>query len=782
MAFGLIGLILLVLAVLVGIAVIVGVVLLIVKASKPKTPPAQPYHRRLWRGLEERHRVEQDERQRDDAVALCEREILEGDVVCAQSTKTEHLDVAATHAGRRKGIGLRAPCLGCQEHAQAGISLLVGVGAGAGAAGAVVVAGSAALRGTGVMAAAGAFLAAAAGVVTVLSTAGDAPQVPEPAVVSAPGAMSGAGGDDASGTGGASPSDLSGVDADGVVAATLDASLARSTLEPRVAQELAITVVNSGPSSVRGAFVDVVLPDGMELAGAATSSGGGQGATVSSAVSGTPGCAPDADDVQRVRCALGTLEPDDSRSRTIEVVARDGGLYALGAELWADGVEPRVVALDPMTVRPFGAELAAESGDASELTIANPGDAWVPLGVRNTGDLAATAAWALRVGLPRGMRLVDTDGELECAAEEKDGAWTCSPKPGQSPLAPGSTREGRIRIVADGTASRGAADVTVTPEVAEKAHAVAAVVPVTVGEKWGFVSAGMGPLRATCSMHDGLNAVQATVVGDFVNTSPQELRLRLDAGENSAKARLGADESTTIVVGSDRPLLNAGAATWTVSTDVAGETYRTTLPAGEHGGTRCDRAGWDVTTSMKVVGKNGELQVQAEVRNDTDVPMQVSMSVEGSTVAPVWLGAGETTTVIVGTGLDKLVAGEAQLRLSRRVVGDHAVPSVTTTAEVKALAYAEAVLSPALGGAVRLPDDCTQNGDWQTVLVPVDNSDSTVAVQFTVVDDGARGSVLVGPGQTGVIEAQVPVGTSSFEILGSGSLLGGVDVPDSDVC
>ncbi|CAL9537313.1 hypothetical protein SUDANB121_04182 [Nocardiopsis dassonvillei] len=43
MGFGLLGLIVMLVAALVGIALVVGLVLLIVRAAGPKTPPAQPY-------------------------------------------------------------------------------------------------------------------------------------------------------------------------------------------------------------------------------------------------------------------------------------------------------------------------------------------------------------------------------------------------------------------------------------------------------------------------------------------------------------------------------------------------------------------------------------------------------------------------------------------------------------------------------------------------------------------------------------------------------------------
>src|SRR5690606_18859918 len=107
------------------------------------------------------------------------------------------------------------------------------------------------------------------------------------------------------------------------------------------------------------------------------------------------------------------------------------------------------------------------------------------------------------------------------------------------------------------------------------------------------------------------------------------------------EAVLSPGGSTTVRV-PDGMRVPGGAATWTLSTTVAGETFRTTVPAGSFGGADCYDPSWDVTTSATTVNVDGKVVVRGKITNATSEPMQVGMSAAGSNADAVLLAAGSS--------------------------------------------------------------------------------------------------------------------------------------------
>ncbi|WP_344248852.1 sigma-70 family RNA polymerase sigma factor, partial [Isoptericola hypogeus] len=391
--------------------------------------------------------------------------------------------------------------------AAAGATVASAGSAAAGTAGAAVAVatGTAAVGGASVVAAAGAVAVATVGVVTVLNAMGspDSMPVPEPTVIAVPGAPwevpweevdldAKPGPDDAADDGSTEPADdpLSPTNLLGggtfvalpapPVLAVAPGALA--PLEPRVTQHVAFTVTNEGETVADGTFVEVALPDGLSLVRSSAPAGASAPAgpvSDTSAEAGDLACTPTDDSSRRVRCAVGSLAPGESRRGTVPVVAQVGGSYAIGAEVWADGLDRQVFTLPPTTVLSYGAELTASSGGV--VGVPNPGDAWVPVTVRNTGDLAADPGWSVLVRIPAGLRPIGADGDLACAPAQGGGsAWSCVPGSGATPLGAGESRTARVRVVADGTSPAGAAAVAVEPQLPASAHVVAGTTTVEV--------------------------------------------------------------------------------------------------------------------------------------------------------------------------------------------------------------------------------------------------------------------------------------------------------------
>ncbi|MFC7879428.1 hypothetical protein ACFUVW_16600, partial [Isoptericola sp. NPDC057391] len=685
---------------------------------------------------------------------------------------------------------------------------------------AVATAGTAAAAGAavgtaGVAAAASAVAVATVGVVTVLNALGtgdEAPPAAPPAPVTVqgapwtpPGEQPGEGAvqpaeDDPADPGDTaepadptadptSPTNLLGTTLFAPVA-DLTVTAAAVPLEPRTAQPLVLTVGNTGEAAATAAVVEVALPDGVDLALPQAPAGASVGdALVADALSCTPGDAGG----RTARCAVGTLEPGETRDVSVPVRAHAGGSYAIGAAVWAEGVRREDVALPPTTVRPYGAELTASAGDT--VAVSNPGAAWVPVVVRNTGDRPA-AAWSVELGVPAGLRPVTTDGDLVCvpgtAGEVGPGAvWTCVAAPGSAPLAPGEQRSVRLRVVADGSAAPGQMTVSAAPRLPGSTHTVGGNAGVTVAQSWAGVASGARAVAARCTAVGGVGTASAVVEGTYVNLTDQSLTVRLDAaGDSAAGGQVVAPGASVTVQVRDGLRVPEGGATWTVATTLGGETYRTSVPAGTHGSAECYDPSWAVSTSAETVNVDGRLQVRGTLTNTGDEAMRVGMSAAGIGTDHKRLAPGESSTFVATTDRTSLAAGAARFELYRWVAdrdGDEpahgVVPVVAPTAS-----YDAAVLAPVVGGPVTLTAaecrfDASADTSWRTVVVPVDNSGSTHAVRFAVPGASGDGrAATVGAGATGVLTVSVPWGTRHLAVTADGRDLTTVDVPDFESC
>ncbi|SKC41755.1 sigma-70 family RNA polymerase sigma factor [Krasilnikoviella flava] len=566
--------------------------------------------------------------------------------------------------------------------------------------------------------------------------------------------------------------------------ADLVVSTAAAPLEPRTTAPLVLTVANTGEATASETVIEVALPDGVDLAL--------PDATVGAAVGGTFGadalpCTAGDADGRTARCTIGTLEPGQSRSGSVPVRAHAGGSYLIGGSVWADGVAPRTLALPPTTVLSYGAELTASTGDA--VPVSNPGAAWVPVTVRNTGDQAATA-WSVQLSVPAGLRPVTSDGDLTCVpGGGSDGAgavWTCVAVPGAAPLAPGEQRSVRLRVVADGSAAPGPVSVAAAPQLPGSEHAVGGSTAVTVAQPWAGAAAGTQAVQARCTVVGGVSSASAVVEGTYVNLTDQTLAVRLDAAGGSATASrdVAPGESVTVRV-PDGLRVPAGTATWDVATTLGGQTYRTSVPAGPHRAAECYDPRWDVSTSAETTNVDGRLQVRGTLTNTSDEAMRVGMTAAGVTVDQKRLAPGESTTFVAATDRTSLGAGAAEFHLYRWVAdgdGDEpaqgVVPAVAPTAP-----YAAATLAPAAGGPVTLTAaecrfDASADTSWRTVTVPLDNTASTHAVRFAVPGDAA----VVGAGATGTLTVSVPWGKRSLAVTADGRDLTTVDVPGFESC
>ncbi|MFI2102777.1 sigma-70 family RNA polymerase sigma factor [Isoptericola sp. NPDC019693] len=567
--------------------------------------------------------------------------------------------------------------------------------------------------------------------------------------------------------------------------ADLTVTAAAAPLEPRTAQPLVLTVSNTGQAAASAAVVEVVLPDGVDLALPQAPAGASVGDVLADdALACTPGDATG----RTARCTVGTLEPGTSRDVSVPVRANAGGSYAIGAAVWADGVGREDVALAPTTVRHFGAELTASASDV--VPVSNPGAAWVPVAVRNTGDQPA-AAWSVELAVPAGLRPVASDGDLVCVPGDAGAVWTCVARPEAAPLAPGEQLTVRLRVVADGSTAPGAVTVAATPQLPGSVHTVGGNAGVTVAQSWAGAASGAGAVQAVCTAVGGVGTASAVVEGTYVNQTDQTLAVRLDAaGSTAAAAQEVAPGGSVTVQVPDGIRVPSGNATWTVATTLGGETYRTTVPGGTHRAADCYDPAWDVSTSAQTVNVDGRLQVRGTLTNTGAEAMRVEMAAAGVTTEPKRLAAGESATFVAATDRASLGAGAAEFRLYRWVAdadGDEpaqgVVPAVAPTAS-----YPAAVLAPVVGGAVTLTAaecrfDASADRSWRTVSVPVDNSGSTHPVRFAVQGGaGDRRAATVDAGATETLTVSVPWGTRTLTVTADGRDLTSVDVPEFDSC
>ncbi len=548
-------------------------------------------------------------------------------------------------------------------------------------------------------------------------------------------------------------------------------------LEARVPAPLPVTVSNHGGRAAEGTLVQLDLPEGLRLASPVSPHGAAAGAGDLTAE--TLACTPGAAVEHRVLCTVGTLEPGETRTVAVPVVARHGGTYTIPARVWADGPDASTTTTVSATVAMYGPELTAARHDP--VVVENPGEASIPVEVTNTGDTAASD-WSVDVVIPAGLSPVAADGDLVC--EPAEDRWTCRPDATTALLAPGEVRSARIHVVADGEAPAGTTTVALQPLLRASDHVVPAVASVEVAEPWQSVAGGAGTLEATCRATGGVDEADAVVRGTYLNTSSSTVTVRLHAAGSAATqdATLAPGASTTSDV-HDGIRVPAGDATWYVTAFVAGTPYSTTVPAGPHGAQDCYEPAWDVTTTVETVNVGGTVGVEGTITNRTAETMQVGMLAAGRTATPVHLGAGETATLSVDTGETSYDGGDAAFTLYRWVTdhdGDQPESGVVAP-DAPTARFDGAALGPRVErDPVAAVGDCRYDAaaevSYRTFQIGLDNTRSTLPVTFTVTVDGVERRRTVEGGVAGHVAVNVPWGTGSLEVLADGRSVGTVDV------
>lgn len=556
------------------------------------------------------------------------------------------------------------------------------------------------------------------------------------------------------------------------------ASGTADALAPRITQAVSAAVTNTGGSTAEDVYVQFTLPEGIRPSLA--QSPVGAGAPTGGITAGDLACTPVEAGDDQVQCSIGTLDAGVTREVSFPVEARGGGEYTIGAQVWASGLGSRSLDLPPTIVDYFGAELTAAAGDL--VTLENPGDAWVPVRVTNTGDLPTSSGWTVVVSPPAGTSAVGADGELTCAPTDgRD--WLCRPIQDAEALEPGAARTAHVRVVADGDTPAGTANVGLLPVLPESGHVVSAQGAIDVRAPWRGAAAGVGTLGAVCRATGGITAADAAVVGTYTNTSQQTVTVRLDAaGGSASQDRVFAPGESAALAVRDGLRVPAGTGTYVLTTNVAGALYSTSIPAGNHGSADCYDPPWDVDASATTTNAGGTVRIEGTITNTTSEAFQVGMVAAGGSAEPVQLAPGATKTLVVDTGRTSIDAGAVEFRLQRSVPdadgdqGEVVAPAVPPTAR-----YATARISPAVGAAETIEStecrfDATLGASVRTFRIPVDNTASTLPVDFTVKLDGETYTDRVPAGQTGALNVPVTWGTGTVDVLADGAQIGSVDV------
>ncbi|GAA4716820.1 hypothetical protein GCM10023216_00850 [Isoptericola chiayiensis] len=555
--------------------------------------------------------------------------------------------------------------------------------------------------------------------------------------------------------------------------AAVAVTVADDVLAPRTTERLSFAVTNTGGSVAEQTTVTLALPAGMGLVEGSAAVGAAnlpQPLDVSS-LPCTATSQP-----QQVQCSVGTLEPGASRTLSVPVSVRDGGTYSVSAQVWADGLEPRRIELDPMQVAYFGAELRARSEDT--VKAGNPGQASVPFTVANTGDRTAGAGWQVEVSVPAGLEPRSVSGDLDCARADERRTWTCQ----GGDLAPGAQVSGALSVVADGTTEAGAYDVGVRPVLGGDGATVRTATSVDVPRGWQGAFSGVGGIEASCAVVGGFDDADAVVAGTYTNRTERTVVVALTAaGADPVGSRsLAPGESTRLVV-HDGLRVPSGEATWTLSTTVAGSTYSRTVTGGAHGAAECYDPAWGVRTSAQVVNDGSRVRVDGTVTNVSDEPMQAGMSGAGGQADRVRLDVGQTATLSILTDKASVASGDVRFDLYRWVSdrdGDQPANGIVPVTAPTA-SYPAATIAPAAGAAERV-GECTYDAGTETSTqkysVLLDNSASTLPSRYeVVVGDQVRELRLAG-GESTTVRFDVPWGTRSGTVSADGRELATLDV------
>ncbi|MCF4123245.1 sigma-70 family RNA polymerase sigma factor [Antribacter sp. KLBMP9083] len=581
-------------------------------------------------------------------------------------------------------------------------------------------------------------------------------------------------------------------------------------LEPRTPQDVVLSVSNTGGDAT-GTFVRLTLPDGLTAsfdeapfgAGTGTVADGsslatGDTETEAGTASGTTAgpsvilgppttadplaCTPATNDGGRtVLCSLGTVAGGTQQHVVVGVKAEAGGAYAIGAEVWAEGVTPASVELPARSVAAFGPELSATAGS---LHLANPGSGSLPIEVGNTGDVAAEPGWSVIVTLPAGVAPASAQSILSCAAVDVTAAndWSCAPvagsAAGSTPLAAGAWRTLPLTVLADGTtptaeAGTSSASASVLPVLPGSSKVLSGSATLSVASAWAGAAAGAGAVVTQCLARGGVGTADAVVQGTYTNTTGQTVSVRLEAaGSGNATVHYLAPGEQAPLILHDGLRLPAGEGTYVLSAVVDERTFSTRVPAGWYGAQDCYDPAWTANASARTVNEGGTVAVEGTLTNTTGEPLQATMEivVDGTRLEsqPLRVEAGATVTTSVATGQTRLHPGDVTFRLSRWTVdSDGDAPAAASVAAGPSAAYNGAVIAPQVGD-LQWEDACqfddTAGTSERTFRVPVDNRDSTLPVVF----EAAGVSVLVRGGHKDVLVVTVPWGTGTVDVRADG--------------
>ncbi|ANC32368.1 RNA polymerase sigma factor SigV [Isoptericola dokdonensis DS-3] len=549
-------------------------------------------------------------------------------------------------------------------------------------------------------------------------------------------------------------------------------------IEPRVTDHVALQVGNAGGSTATDAQLRVTLPAGMALGVSSSPAGASTGPQVPIDTTSLP-CTATVEP-QVVQCRVGTLDPGETRTVTVPVVASSGGTYGLGASVWADGLEERTTALPETQVAYFGPELTADAGQVAAVD--NPGRADVTFTVRNSGDLTAAAGWVTRVKVPASLAPHSVAGGLTCegAGDAADGyrSWRCT----GPELDAGASLAGVATVVADGATSAGYYTLQVVPELPGDGPVVRDAATFPVARAWAGAVAGAGAMEASCRAGGGIGVADAVVTGKYTNLTSRTLTVALDAaGSSSASSRtLAPGESANLVV-PDGLRVPAGTGTWRLSTTVAGGTYSRTVDTSGFGDAECYDPPWNVDPTARVVNDGGTVRIEGTLVNRDDDPMQVTMNAAGTSSGATQLGAGETLTLSVATDKRSVDAGSVTFDVVRWRTdrdGDQPTRGVRP-ASTPTAAYRAATIAPAAGdaqGADECAYDPASETSTRTFTVLLDNSASTLPVDFEVRVGDRTERVRLADGVTKTVRLSVPWGTASGRVLADGREIRTLDV------
>jgi RNA polymerase sigma factor (sigma-70 family) len=619
----------------------------------------------------------------------------------------------------------------------------------------------------------------------------------------------------------------------------VDYTDASQPLAARQAQDLSLTVRNTGDDEATGTQLEITLPAGLTVArqdgpfgtgvggrlvpasveapdggdtpegemtsspdattGASEPDPSGEMQTepdsppsTTTTVGPVPGDGPRAcmptEQTNVLLCSLGELAPGQAHQVVVPVQASSGGDYPVATEVWADGMEHQSLTLPGRTVAPFGPELSAATHDVS---LSSPGVTALPVRLASTGDRSVpSAGWAVDVSLPDGVRPASGQPELSCSAgSELPNVWRCVPIAGTdaaaTELLPGTAADVALNVTTATTSSSeptvlGAANVR--PVLEGNARSASATLVAT--SAWADAGDGVGLLAASCVAEGGVGVADATVTGTYTNTTQRPVRIALEAagGREAFGKDLAPGASTTLTV-HDGLRLPAGQAAFVLATDVDGTTYETRVPAGEHQQASCYRPLWGTDTSAKTVNSAGTVSVVGTITNRSDESMSALMSVPvgGATLESVSrvVPPGGTVDLSVNTGRDRLAEGEVTFHLSRDGVdtdGDRPERPVVPAANPTA-PHGGAVIDPAVGAETLTAGACTFDAEQDRSVRTFDVMADNTGSTLPVVFHVGGVARTVQPGESMKIEFPVVWGTQTVDLTAGDKKLITLDVP-----